>query len=367
MQRTNYLPGLNSIRLYAALSVVIHHVVSFSGDYHFTANLDHITSFVVLSGAQAVTLFFVLSGFLITTILLREKQQTRTIEVKRFYLRRAARILPLYFLIIALTLVTPALSKPDTIGLVSLLILSPHVTILIGGWMGAARHLWSIGVEEWFYFTLPPLLKRIHVVVLAWSVILIMFVLALLNPDALAGVEPSTPMVEFLKSIRFESMAIGALGAWMYVTNHWLLRVVYTLEVPTLLLMAFFVVIDIPQMFIGNFVFSWVCIVFILNAATNPKRRVNFEHPTLSKLGAVTYGIYMYHSAVTYLLSAAFMHVGIEGAWADIALYVGAVMVTIGVALVSYRVFEARFLNRSNSEKTLQGKGFNPSPTRPLS
>lgn len=349
----HYFPGLNTIRLWAAICVILHHVISFSGAYPFTANIDHWISFFILSGNQAVSLFMVLSGFLITYILLTEKQQSGTIQVKNFYIRRALRIQPLYILIIVLTLLIPAVSKPDAAGLLSLVLISPHLTILLGGWLGAARHLWSIGVEEWFYLALPPLLKRINVVVLAWLVILIMFVLALLYPDALAGVEPGSPTVEFLKSIRFESMAIGALGAWLYSTNHWLLRWVYALEIPALLLMLFVVVIDIPQMFLFNFLFSWVCIVFILNVATNPKRHLSLEHPTLSKLGAVTYGVYMYHSIVTYVLSAALMRFGIQGTWADVSLYIGAVVITIGVALVSYHMFEKRFLTQREAKPVL--------------
>lgn len=82
-----YYPNLNGLRFFAALSVMI---------YHFYGTKT-------LNGHFGVTLFFVLSGFLITSLLLEEKQQTETISIPKFYIRRFLRIAPLYFFIIILS------------------------------------------------------------------------------------------------------------------------------------------------------------------------------------------------------------------------------------------------------------------------
>ena len=348
-----YLPGLNTIRLYAALSVVIGHIsgVSVIGvvpPYVFTENLDSRLFPLILSGYEAVSLFFVLSGFLITYILLKEKRDTATIAVKRFYIRRALRIQPLYILIVLLVLAIAVIPKPNTVGLVSLALMSPHMAALLGGSIeGGTGHLWSIGVEEWFYFALPPLMKRINVPLLAGVVILLRFMMALLIPDLMLNISSTSALLNLLHALKFESMAIGALGAWLFLHRHWLLRWIYHLEIPALVLMVIIILVDWPRGFFFNFIMSFVFIVFVLNASTNPKRILNLEHRWLSALGNVSYGIYMYHPVVLFILAAVFVQLGLHGTYADIALYAGVVVLSIAVALASYRLFESRFLRSS--------------------
>lgn len=88
-----HFPGLNNLRFIAAMGVLIFHVelkkqlLGFKFYYmHQLINL----------GDVSVTLFFVLSGFLITYLLLAEREQTGTVAVKKFYTRRILRIWPLY-------------------------------------------------------------------------------------------------------------------------------------------------------------------------------------------------------------------------------------------------------------------------------
>ncbi len=108
-----YFPGLNGLRFYAAFAVVITHIElikSFQGYPTFWVensgnNLtlrSIIQKFVFELGSLGVYFFFVLSGFLITYLLLVEKAKTKTVAVKKFYVRRILRIWPLYYLIVIL-------------------------------------------------------------------------------------------------------------------------------------------------------------------------------------------------------------------------------------------------------------------------
>src|SRR5574339_181307 len=96
------LPGLNTLRFYAALSVVFEHIsIHFSQPSVLLKNMG----FIFMGAQQAVNLFFVLSGFLITHLLLRERKITNKISIPNFYIRRALRILPLYYWIVVLGLI----------------------------------------------------------------------------------------------------------------------------------------------------------------------------------------------------------------------------------------------------------------------
>lgn len=343
------MPGLNTIRLYAALCVVIGHTVSFASAHTFTVDLHSILNLLILSGYEAVSLFFVLSGFLITYILLNERRTTGDIAVKRFYIKRAFRIQPLYILVTLLTLAVSGTEHPTLTGLLSIVLLSPHLAPFA---LGALSHLWSIGVEEWFYFVLPPAMRRVSVPALAFTVIGVRLLVALAVPNLMIG-DPYQPDTLILHELRFECMAVGALGAWMLFNRHWTLRIVYRLELPNLAILALIVLLHFPGGVLFNLVSSLVFIVFILNVATNPRRRLNLEHPTLSRLGTVTYGVYMYHPLVTLAVVAAFVRLGAVGMVADVLLYAVVALLSVLVAAISYRVFELPVLRLRSASSRL--------------
>ena len=87
-----YFPNLNGLRFIAALLVIVHHIEQLKYIYGLPNNFS--SSFVQIIGELGVILFFVLSGFLITYLLLEEEKRTTTIAVKNFYLRRVLRIWP---------------------------------------------------------------------------------------------------------------------------------------------------------------------------------------------------------------------------------------------------------------------------------
>ena len=96
-----FFPGLNGLRFFAALFVLITHLELFK---HLNGFPDIWNNPLILSfGSIGVDLFFVLSGFLITYLLLAEKGATGDISLKQFYIRRMLRIWPLYFFIVFLT------------------------------------------------------------------------------------------------------------------------------------------------------------------------------------------------------------------------------------------------------------------------
>ena len=101
-EKSVYFPNLNSLRFIAALLVIVHHVEQIRMMFGMENSFENKT--IELIGRMGVVLFFVLSGFLISYLLLAEKEFTGEINIKNFYIRRVLRIWPLYFFIIILAL-----------------------------------------------------------------------------------------------------------------------------------------------------------------------------------------------------------------------------------------------------------------------
>ncbi|MCA9073906.1 MAG: acyltransferase [Planctomycetaceae bacterium] len=108
-----FFGGLNELRAVAAFSVVVHHVELYKARSGFPSLFDtSLAPLVMFLGEHGVNLFFVLSGFLITYLLLVERDDRGRIDTMRFYVRRTLRIWPLYYLLVLVTFfVVPFLAQ----------------------------------------------------------------------------------------------------------------------------------------------------------------------------------------------------------------------------------------------------------------
>jgi peptidoglycan/LPS O-acetylase OafA/YrhL len=331
-----YFPGLHAVRAHAALSVVVYHCLAFNyaGEpFH----INHPLAVATFSGWDAVTLFFVLSGFLITYLLLDERRRTGKIDVKAFYARRIFRIWPPYYLVIVviplLALIFPGFQTYDLSLLPWLLVLLPTIPkALFIPMPSSVEHLWSIGVEEQFYLMWPVLIRRFNVVAACLAVIVIKLVLMLYAQAIGSG---------FLQLLfahsRFECMAVGGLGAWMVYQQPPVLRILYRREVFIAALVIVAMVMAQANVW-GNwyydFLISWVFLIILLNLA-------NHNYPLMENrvtrfLGNISYGIYLFHMPVL----AAVLSLGLR----DETLFVTTLVAVVLVAFLSYRYYERFFL-----------------------
>jgi peptidoglycan/LPS O-acetylase OafA/YrhL len=143
------MPQLDSLRAFAALSVLFGHFV-----WH-----PHPWLAIVPWAWCGVELFFVLSGFLITGILLDGRKQveagvSRFWMLRQFYVRRFLRIFPLYYAVIFAGRIAQWPGFVKTFGW-NLAYLTNFYIVLKAGWIGAASHLWTLSVEEQFYLVWP--------------------------------------------------------------------------------------------------------------------------------------------------------------------------------------------------------------------
>src|SRR6187551_3917743 len=147
ISRVPYMPGLDGMRALAVVTVMIYHA----------------NSTWLKGGFLGVEVFFVISGYLITLLLISEKEQTNHVDMKHFWIRRARRLLPALFVMLFLLTIWTALFERSTLGklrgdvVAALGYGSNWYQVYTGQGYSAAndfaplRHLWSLAVEEQFY------------------------------------------------------------------------------------------------------------------------------------------------------------------------------------------------------------------------
>lgn len=138
---------IDGFRAVAALGVVVAHAV----DYRFVSekSLHYAQRLADPLAETSVQLFFVISGYIITTLLLKERERTGSISISAFYIRRVCRIIPpLAVYLLAASVVTPSSS----------LAMASTFTCNIGNCYWYVAHTWSLSVEEQFYLGWPMLL-----------------------------------------------------------------------------------------------------------------------------------------------------------------------------------------------------------------
>ncbi len=361
-----WLPGLNALRFFAAALVVVMH----THNNMQVAGLPQLPAFPVLfKGLSAVSFFFVLSGFLITYLLLKEKESTDTISIKKFYLRRVFRIWPLYFLVVIIGMffywkMVPALHlhfENDYPHGLAIILYSFFLANLMNSLyhVGGILHItWSIAVEEQFYLFWAPLVKKIkNRLLLVIAVVSVLSLLInVLNNFNVFGLDKGWQA--FIATLQFHYMSIGAVFAWLlFHKKEWLLsRAIFSKKswqwiLTGLILIYFFAynrnmigeaLMPIPL----GFLFGWL----IINISSNPKRIFSLERPLLNYLGKISYGIYMFHMPVVYATSFLFQH--LPQLTKITALYfplffIPVFSITISLAALSWRLIEQPILKQS--------------------
>ena len=322
LKLVTYFNGLNALRFFAASLVVIHHAEQIRSKN----DLFNLKSYSFFNnGGLAVTFFFILSGFLITYLLLKEKYNTGDISIKKFYLRRILRIWPLYYLLIFLGAILVPISisyldisyeMPYSFSEVILyfIFFAPFMVNFIFG-SHLLQPLWSIGVEEIFYIFWAPLLKYLPLSITRISVILILFKFFIVYfSHFLIDYEL---YIYLLGKLQFESMAVGALGAvWVFNysekinTYTFIFHPVSQIILISLILirLVFFdYLIDhvyiinlIHDTFIFKLILNFAFLWLIINLSLNQKSILKLKSRLLNLLGEISYGIYMYHMIIIF-------------------------------------------------------------------
>ncbi|MEP6940808.1 MAG: acyltransferase [Rudaea sp.] len=343
-RQRRHFGSLDGLRALSVIAVVWHHTVG------------HDPSLPALfgTGAQGVTLFFAISGFLIVTLLLREQEERGSIDLRAFYMRRALRIFPLYFTVLALYLALVLGLERHTSAGREFLINLPFFLTYTSNWFVLLEgrvifyFAWSLATEEQFYLVWPWVQRYVSPKRALAVMLAIALAVALVQQYG-AG-EAATDGNLGRRMIESISLAIcfGVVLAHLlhrqrsYEALQWLFRwrgssAVWAIAVLGLLQWQApgFVVQLAMALLVG------AC-VYREDHALAPLLRWR----ALAAVGATSYGVYLLHMLVKNVVLKALAPLGLQGN--SCLVFVVTLTATIAVARMSFRYFESYFLRRKS-------------------
>jgi peptidoglycan/LPS O-acetylase OafA/YrhL len=343
-RRFSALDGLRAIAIIAVL-------------WHHGAN-SHMP--VLRLGFLGVDLFFVISGFLIVTLLLREKQETGGISLSAFYARRALRIFPIYYGLLGALALAYFLFKPEDPDATLLFSLLPIYLFYLSNWsLVQATNLeitWSLAAEEQFYLVWP-LIEKLKSVKTIWALLAIaiginqLINFGWLDPlfNRLYGMENGVGLN--ILDATFTPILLGVALAHLLnqPRGYALMRRLVGGPAMSWIVLAFLVAVmaaapsDIsgwPRLIIQLLMMLWIAALTI--------REDSALHPLLDSrpfvfVGGISYGMYLYHLWVFHVVSAVLRKAGI--AFPGDLFIVGTAL-TIVVAYLSFVLVERWFLKQ---------------------
>ncbi len=373
-----YFKNLDGIRFIAAFLVLLQHSFGFKKAYSDAS--PFLDRCFADTGRLGVNLFFVLSGFLISYLLLMEKDASGTVSYRNFYVRRILRIWPLYLGYgLILTFLSPYIA--DRLGwgnntdlplmmlnLVFLLLFSVNMQIaFIGSNRGMFEISWSVCIEEQFYLVWPILinsfrkkLKGLLVVMFAISIFVRLVIVFLLPVFFPAWPREKVLLMNHL--LLFDKLDL--FGGGLFVALLYYNRKRYTgffktffhpaLQVAmTIAALLYALSIVKPEgVYYQLFVDHYVCDIlfgYVLLAAVADNSVYRLELPLLKTLGRISFGIYLFHTAVCQFVLLFFKKVIGHPQWRlvyDVGYPLACLAVTGVIAWVSYTYYEMWFLNK---------------------
>ncbi len=371
-----YFPNLNGLRFGAALLVIIYHIEQFKQIFGYH-NYLNVPCFHIM-GKLGVILFFVLSGFLITYLLLEEEKQTNTISIKDFYIRRILRIWPLYFLIVVASFFLlnkisylqidnlSSLVSQDIITKLALFtFFLPNIALVMFTPIPYASQLWSVGIEEQFYLIWPLLIKYTKQKYLILYVIIFGYVF--MNVYGFnfikfhfAHTKTLNLISEIWSNFSIDCMAIGGLFGMSSYYKKPMMSFLFKNYVQYIVLFLLIILISLGIR-IPYIHYEFYAILFgivIINLATNPKPIFSLNNILLNYLGKISYGLYMFHPIAIVLVLKLLKLGSINSV---IIEYISCVTVTILLSSISYKYYEKHFITlKMKYSKILSGDNTGP-------
>ena len=286
----DYIPQFDSIRAIAVLLVIIHHWFEGNKVLNFLPN-----------GSLGVNIFFVLSGFLITGILLKAKKQSEEQGLKKatlfgnFYMRRTLRIFPIYYLLLFIFwfLKDPAILND---GVFYFTYISNYFFYTEQFFPARLAHLWSLAVEEQFYIFWPWLIILGNKKYLPYLISLFIIIGISVNYIFIS----KGWWVQILTPACFDAFAIGAMLSWVIAYRPDVIEQVQPkFKWICIVILLLFAASVFEYSFLPNRTVHALLAIAVIYYCLfkNNNRFMNFilNNKWLMRIGKISYGVYLYH------------------------------------------------------------------------
>ena len=328
------IPTLDGWRALAIAAVLLHHGAM--GFYGTEASYYTVSN--TLWGAFGVDIFFGLSGFLITRLLLEEWDRTGGVNLRAFYTRRAFRILPPYLVfLLAVTVAGLWKSGWDVAG--SLLFFRNYVPAPLLS--PATKHLWSLAVEEQFYLLWPALMLwagRKRGVDVAAMLALLIGTWRLIESQSSLGWFPQVPP-HFRTDLRLDALLWGCVVAFLISKEASRIRMAGQLRLRTWTILATLAILAVRYYSPASSVMLAVLIPCVLaGTALHPRWLASrfLESSPLRWFGRISYSVYLWQQV--------FLRPGWEHPAHWWQIFPANLAATVAVAAASYYLLEKPML-----------------------
>lgn len=333
--------GLDGLRFLSIVSVIWHHAVESHGSFK-----------IGNYGFLGVDLFFVISGFLIVSLLLREKDKTGYISLKKFYIRRALRIFPLYYAVIfGLAFLYYFAARESQFGKSFLADLPIYLFYVANFYPVSFAIVWSLASEEQFYMIWPFLEKHFEKVILSILALLIVLnqvvnfyrepVLNALGLEAWAALS--------IMQATFTPILLGAALAHVLhkrMISGWMLKLISGRYNSIYWLLALLAVIQLSPSDISGLprlIIQFLMLMLVASTVYTESHVLNkvLTLSPVARVGAISYGLYLFHIHGIIVARKVLDLLDING---QSIVFFLSMVITVIVAEVSFRYFEMPFL-----------------------
>lgn len=353
------IPVLDGIRGVASLLVVIYHYIAHIGEFPYGSPMYYVQR-VLSAGWTGVDLFFVLSGFLITGILIDVRESAS--YYRTFYVRRICRLFPLYYTVLLAYFALITVFDSQSGLFANRLPWWPYLFYWQNFSMAAAQHLgalwlsgtWSLAIEEQFYLALPALVHRVrnlrHLAAIGAGLVITAPLLRLAISLALSNLEWDDINYVLLPT-RWDALGVGMLLAILFRTpgaRKQLAKWCLPVAAATALSCAAIFALRMEHAFFLSYtsfaIFYGSLLVFALTRAESLTARLLGTRP-MRQLGNMSYSTYLIHPI---LLHGAFYLVGRQSpvlrTWPDLGVVLLALSATLTLSALSFRYIERPIL-----------------------
>jgi peptidoglycan/LPS O-acetylase OafA/YrhL len=341
----HYLPKLDALRGLAALMVVCaHYFVDIGGpDFGY--------------GGNGVQIFFVISGFLITTILLSQKKDARLsplLLIRNFVTKRALRLFPVYYIFITFLFavsIAGGLWICDKGDVWHYFTYTQNFLFFFEGFQSPlANHTWSLAVEEQFYLVWPFIIlftpRRMEL-----GVLIAVYLVGVVSRIYFTDYYPLTGTVKGMPIVHFDSLGSGAILAWVMFNAKTVITGVLDKAADALFIVGLTGSALITYFQVEDSFFLPTCLIFmsvgLIYICTNTKRSIMnpvLNLRVLQSIGKISYGVYLFHKCVPFFYNYVCKKLSVPVPDNKVVLFLIYCTITIVISALSWKFLESRIL-----------------------